>query len=143
MLLYPQLVSLNNRILHAHVLESAGDLLGEAGHTPQTKQLDRPLEAVGVGGLEEVEVRVPGHSDALQHDHGPGDEGEVVRYEEGVGVEDLVQVEGHGPELLPPALDGFVGEAALDLVTDRQLGRVEHTLQDWGQGGLGLKGIDQ
>merc|ERR1711884_400995 len=102
MLLYPQLVSLNNRILHAHVLESAGDLLGEAGHAPQTKQLDRPLEAVGVGGLEEVEVRVPGHSDALQHDHGPGDEGEVVRYEEGVGVEDLVQVEGHGPELRPP-----------------------------------------
>ena len=93
--------------------------------------------------LKQIELRIPSDSDSLEDDHGASDEGEVVGDEEGVGVEDLVQVEADRHELLPPALDRPEGQPALDLVSDRQLGRVKHLLQHRGQRGLWRKSVIQ
>ena len=41
----------DQRVVHPHLPESAGHLLGETGHPTQAKQLHCPPEAVGVRGL--------------------------------------------------------------------------------------------
>ena len=97
------------------------------------EQLDGQLEGVGVGGVEQVELRVAGDGNPLQDDEGSSDEREVVGHEEGVLEEHLVQVVADRHELLPPLDHGLV-LAGLDLggsrlLHDGQLGAVEDLLQ--------------